>query len=56
MFFKSEVGPSWAGLSVTAPLRSPLDGAASLLGWIVAVLIGVYVWERENGAIQLPSL
>ena len=39
-------------------LRSPLDGAASLLGWIVVALVGAYAHVREhlNGPTQLPSL
>ena len=45
MFLKSEVGPVWRGL--VQWLRSPLDDAAGLLGWIVAALIGAYALARE---------
>ena len=45
MFLKSEVGPVGQGLVKRFP--SPLDGTASLLEWIVVVLIGMYAhaWE-----------
>ena len=46
MFLKSEVGP--VGWGSVQPLLSLLDSTASLLGWIVAVVVGAYAhaWEQ----------
>ena len=56
MFLKSEVDPT--GWGSVYWLRSPLDGAATLLGWRVAALLGAYAHARgaENGVSQLLSL
>ena len=48
VFLKSEVGPVGQGSPLDGALHSPLDGAASLLGWIVAVLVGAYGHAQEQ--------
>ena len=52
LFLRSEVGP--VGQGVVKWLRSLLDGAASLLGWITAALVGAYAHAQERSKCHHP--